>query len=339
VIGGESHTSASKITHSEMHSHFKHFANVKTSEDSNYLKIESNGMPEHNMMEGITSWQQQVPLPQNYTGGNSWKVPLKPVLAESPMMTRDHFHKGAIAIAVNGVPIFNALNNRGEYAADIGELDKWGGHSGRADDYHYHLAPEHLETIVGKGNPIAYALDGFPLYAKTDDALDKYLGRFNEDGSYQYHAVDYPPYLIAGLRGEVHVDTPSNAPEDQIVPQPRSQSPRHDDYGPLRDAKITGLKKLDENHYSLEYTLNDKQRRVDYSWDENFNYKFVFIDEKGNQKLESYHGESGKFGGPSEAKAGRAVESKQARKYCGDGLCDDTESGEQCQIDCSDEQS
>ncbi|MGB4709182.1 MAG: hypothetical protein WBH50_06565, partial [Fuerstiella sp.] len=32
-----------------------------------------------------------------------------------------------------------------------GELDEWGGHCGRGDDYHYHTAPVHLETIVGKG--------------------------------------------------------------------------------------------------------------------------------------------------------------------------------------------
>ncbi len=72
------------------------------------------------MIVGITSWQQQVPLPQNYTGSNSWKIRLKPVLTDNPMLTKDHFHRGAIVIAVNGVLIFNALNNWGMYAADIG---------------------------------------------------------------------------------------------------------------------------------------------------------------------------------------------------------------------------
>jgi len=45
--------------------------------------------------------------------------------------------KGAVAIAPNGVPIFNPLNNTGEDAYAIGELDQWGGHCGKADDYHY----------------------------------------------------------------------------------------------------------------------------------------------------------------------------------------------------------
>ena len=49
-----------------------------------------------------------------------------------------------------------------------GELDQWGGHCGRADDYHYHIAPIHLEKIVGAGNPVAIALDGYPIYGYDD---------------------------------------------------------------------------------------------------------------------------------------------------------------------------
>lgn len=280
--------SAELYAHDDIHSHFSHFDNVETNEGSTYLNIESNGMPEHNMMEGITSWQQQVPLPQDYTGSNSWKIPLEPVLAEAPLLTKEHFHRGAIAIAVNGVPIFNAYNNRGEYAADVGELDKWGGHSGKADDYHYHLAPEHLEEIVGEGNPIAYALDGFPLYGQTEEVLDEYLGKFNEEGSYGYHAVDYPPYLIAGLRGVVQVDSLANAPEDQIMPQPRSHPVRHGDYGPLQGAEITELNNLGGDSYSLTYTLDGQQYQVNYSWNDDGQYQFVFVDEEGNQTLENY---------------------------------------------------
>lgn len=43
-----------------------------------------------------------------------------------------------------------------------------GGHCGRADDYHYHIAPVQLEKQVGKGMPIAYALDGYPIYCYTE---------------------------------------------------------------------------------------------------------------------------------------------------------------------------
>jgi hypothetical protein len=113
--------------------------------DAEYFYVESDGMPSHKMMAGITSWQQQVPLPQNYSGANAWRFPLRPVVAPNPyIIDANTFTRGAIAIAVNGVPIFNPYNNRGELSALIGELDKWGGHCGRADDYHYHVSPLHL---------------------------------------------------------------------------------------------------------------------------------------------------------------------------------------------------
>ena len=77
---------------------------------------------------------------------------------------------------------------RGEDAYLAEELDEFGGHCGRGDDYHYHMAPVHLEKTVGKGNPIAYALDGFPLYGCTDadgnepKNLDEFNGRMEKDG-------------------------------------------------------------------------------------------------------------------------------------------------------------
>ncbi|CAN0605454.1 unnamed protein product, partial [Ectocarpus sp. 12 AP-2014] len=129
--------------------HFGHFSGVSTSADDTYFYVSSSGLPEHDMMEGITNWQQQVPIPQEYNGTNSWAFPIQPILAETPLSSEEHFLRGAIAIAINGIPIFNPLNNRGEDALSIGELDNWGGHCGRADDYHYHVPPTHLESVVG----------------------------------------------------------------------------------------------------------------------------------------------------------------------------------------------
>lgn len=342
AIGANEVTStASKHTHDDLHAHFSHFDNVSTRENSEYLLIESNGLAEHEMMTGITNWQQQVPLPQDYTGTNSWKIPLKPTLAAEPLTTKNHFHRGAIAIAVNGIPIFNAMNNRGEFAADIGELDQWGGHSGRGDDYHYHLAPVHLEEVVGEGNPIAYALDGFPLYGKTDKTLDEYLGRFTAEGSYQYHAVDYPPYLIAGLRGEVQVDSLDNAPEDQIEPQPRSQPVRTDDYGPLKGAEITGFSQMGDSGYLLEYTLNGESHKIHYHWDESGAYEFTFIDQDANEVTESYQKKTTATSAKQQVLASKkspsenSVKIKGQRKYCGDGLCDSTENSKMCPVDCT----
>ncbi len=80
------------------------------------------------MMFGIMNWQQQVPLPQDYTGENAWKLPLKPVPAASPISVKNRFLRSAIALAISSIPIFNPSNNWGEISYKIGELDQWGGH-------------------------------------------------------------------------------------------------------------------------------------------------------------------------------------------------------------------
>ena len=168
---------------------------VKVLRSGSYYLVESNGIPDHQMMVGIKSWQQQIPTVQPYSGANAWSIPIKPVLAANPMSAKTHFLRGAIAIAVNGVPIFNALNNRGDDALLAGELDDWGGHCGRADDYHYHVAPMHLQSIVGKKAPIAYALDGFPIYGETEvdgkkvSGLDEFNGHFDSKKNYHYHGT------------------------------------------------------------------------------------------------------------------------------------------------------
>ena len=101
--------------------------------DGQHLVVESNGLPEHQMMVGIVSWQQQVPLPQPFTGKNAWRLPLHPQPAAKPISVLKDPLSGAIALAVNGVPIFCALNNRGEDTLLAGELDQWGGHCGRVE--------------------------------------------------------------------------------------------------------------------------------------------------------------------------------------------------------------
>jgi hypothetical protein len=138
---------------------------VSTRFDDTYFYVESDGIPEHQMMVNITAWIAQVPLPHPYNGDNAWSIPLSPEYAEDPISIQTDFQRGAIAIAATGIPIFNPLNASGLISKKIGELDDFGGHSGRADDYHYPAAPLHLENTAG--NPIAYAFDGFAVYGST----------------------------------------------------------------------------------------------------------------------------------------------------------------------------
>lgn len=279
-------TSPSEILHGMGFDAFE--GKVKTYQDEQYLYVESDGMPDHPMMIGITSWQQQVPLPQFYIGNNAWRIPLNPVIAENPVSAKTNLFRGAIALAVNGVPIFNALNNRGDDAYLAGELDEWGGHCGRADDYHYHVAPLHLQEMVGVGSPIAYALDGFPIYGSTEPdgspmaELDQFNGHFDANGNYHYHGTNTYPYINGGMRGMVTVQN------EQIEPQSRTE-PIRPFLQPLKGAVITDFQELSSGGYSLEYTLNGQKGYVNYRVSDN-TYIFEFLDAAGNKTTETYTG-------------------------------------------------
>ena len=187
---------------------------------------ESDNMPDNtmmpNLMVGITSWQQQVPLPAAYFASvtnpenaagslgfgqpNYWRLPLVPVPAAAPITiftpgsTTNNFQRGAIALASNGIAIFNPANNTGRVSYEIGELDSYGGHCGLADDYHYHIIPTHLNSRfggpLGDDKPVAWGLDGYPIYGYLEpdgtarQALDSGGGHDIGNGwGYHYHAI------------------------------------------------------------------------------------------------------------------------------------------------------
>lgn len=259
---------------------------VKVLKGEKYYLVESNGIPAHQMMVGIKSWQQQVPTVQNYAGQNAWSIPIKPALATNPMSAKNHFLRGAIAIAVNGVPIFNALNNRGDDALLAGELDDWGGHCGRADDYHYHIAPTHLQTIIGKKVPIAYALDGFPIYGETEvdgkkvTGLDALNGHFDLKKNYHYHATKNYPYINGGFKGVV------TEIDGQVDPQSSTKAFRPAGE-PLRGAVVTGFERMGDSSFDLKYTLNGSDYHVKYTASLK-EVNMQFIDSTGSIRTEVY---------------------------------------------------
>ena len=116
---------------------------VKLRWDKSFLYVESNGLPAHNMMVGITSWQQQIPLPVSYFAAttsperdpasiafgkpNVWRLPLVPTPSANPIpISAGNFQCGAIAVGADGIAIFNPRNNRGAVSYEIGELDLMG---------------------------------------------------------------------------------------------------------------------------------------------------------------------------------------------------------------------
>ena len=255
--------------------------NVHTFWNSTYFYVESKGIPTtHQMMAGISDhgWQQQVPVPQCYLGTNAWPIPLNPIMATNPIpVDTIHFTRGAIALAVNGVPIFNVHTNTGVDSYLDGQLDSFGGHSGRADDYHYHIAPTHLYQYTSITQPCAFGLDGFPVYGSKEPdgtpmgVLDANHGH-SWNGGYHYHGTASAPYMIARMAGQVTEDA-----THQLIPQPAARSIRPA-LTPLRGALITSCQPLTTNNgYRLLYTLNGTERdTIDYSWDQNGNYTYAF---------------------------------------------------------------
>ncbi len=260
---------------------------INTRWDERYFYVESNGIPAHQMMVGITAWQQQVPLPQKYFGDNAWQIPLHPVPAKKPQTAKGNFLRGAIALAANGIPIFNPLNNRGDDAYLFGELDDFGGHCGRADDYHYHIAPVHLEKTVGKGLPIAYALDGYPIYGYEEPdgspvkGLDAFNGHKDKDGNYHYHATKKYPYLNGGFYGEV-VER-----DGQVDPQPRAE-PMRPSLPPMKDAKIVDFQETKPGSYVLTYDIKGKKGTVSYTLGADGSAAFTFTDTTGKSTNETF---------------------------------------------------
>ena len=169
-------------------------------------------------MTGIVGTNEQIPLP---APGYHAPVHFNSAFVGTPQ-TRD----SSLAIAVNGIPIFD-YSAGGEMSIDDlyyhqphvdtlvrQEIDICGGHAGRGDDYHYHELPRcMIEQMDNKDdNPIiAWGFDGFPMYGNDNPdgspiaagILDVCNGQLDPVFGYRYHTSDTPPYIIQCLVGVV----------------------------------------------------------------------------------------------------------------------------------------
>lgn len=183
--------------------------------DENYAYVASSTYPAHEVMTGITGTNEQIPVPAL---GYAAPVKLKPKKA-AELTTID----AAVGVAVNGVPIYD-YSSQGELDVHnydskhdtlaLGQLDICGGHSGRGDDYHYHVSPTcMINTMANQTSEaiIGWAYDGYPLYGNknpdgsniADGELDVCNGQADETFGYRYQTSDTPPYIIQCLVGEV----------------------------------------------------------------------------------------------------------------------------------------
>ncbi len=183
--------------------------------DDEYAYITSDTYPDHDLMNGITGTNEQIPVPAVDYGA---PIKLEPQLA-SVLTTID----AAVGVAVNGVPIYD-YSSQGEldiYSYDansdtllLGQLDNCGGHAGRGDDYHYHAAPNCMIDSMANGADdavIGWGYDGYPLYGDNNpdgsaveaDDLDVCNGQVDDTFGYRYHTSSQAPYIIQCLVGEV----------------------------------------------------------------------------------------------------------------------------------------
>ena len=192
------------------------FADVVTVNcDPTYAHVISDTYPAHELMNGITGTNEQVPI---VAPGHSVPIPLAPRRAA----TRTSID-AALAVAVNGVPVYdysamgtldvNTYDPRQDTLA-LGQLDHCGGHAGRGDDYHYHATPTCMIAAMRNAGPSAilgWAFDGFPIFgdhnpdgsAITAGTLDVCNGQDDATFGYRYHTSATHPYVLQCLVGAV----------------------------------------------------------------------------------------------------------------------------------------
>jgi hypothetical protein len=144
-----------------------------------------------------------------------WTLPTTPTAASEAHCVG----MGPIAVATDGVVMFNALDAQGRDAGAHEVQDSCGGHPQEQGIYHYHffspcLAPS--TTTPGSSTLVGYALDGYGIFAErdsvghlpTDADLDACHGRTSTvewDGRsismYHYDVTLEYPYLVGCFHG------------------------------------------------------------------------------------------------------------------------------------------
>ncbi len=185
--------------------------------DANYAMVASDTYPDHVKMNGITGTNDQVPVPAPaYVS----PVLLSPSKGNAPISI-----DAAVAVAVNGVPIYDyssqGVNDLTTYDPRYdtkltGELDQCNGHSGRGDDYHYHASPVCMIAAMKNKGPAAilgWAFDGYPIYGNTNPdgstiasgELDVCNAKADPVYGYRYHTSDVHPYITQCLVGNFDI--------------------------------------------------------------------------------------------------------------------------------------
>jgi hypothetical protein len=255
---------------------------VKVTCDSRYAYIVSDTYPSHPKMIGITGTNDQVPVP---APGYTSPIALAPVKA-----TKVTSIDAALGVAVNGVPIYDytsqGLSDPAAYdpLADTkltGELDMCGGHAGRGDDYHYHVAPSCMISAMKNQGPSAilgWAFDGYPIYGNQNPdgttiaagELDVCNAKADTTFGYRYHTSDKHPYIIQCLVGEIDLSlAPRVAPLSATIGG--GKPPGNKPPGGVTNLRLVeatdGTRTMTYDHAGKAYSIKYKPSSTASCWD------------------------------------------------------------------------
>jgi hypothetical protein len=242
--------------------------------DATKAQLTSNTFPDHDLMNGITATNEQIPVE---APGHTVPVLLAPTFAPAPLTV-----DGALGVAVNGVPIYDysgagAIDTTTyDPAVDTlitGQLDRCGGHSGRGDDYHYHAAPVCMIAAMPNrdANPIlGWGFDGFPMFGDNNPdgstipagTLDDCNGQPDTEFGYRYHTSVAPPYVMKCLKGQVDLTTVPRVPplsqQGGGGGRPSGRPPAGGVQGLVHRVEASGL-------HAMEYTYNGRAYYLRYT--------------------------------------------------------------------------
>lgn len=211
-----------------------HLFDVESSQGTR--TIGTNDIPEHGVGDfpirrDDPAWQidhnPNAIAPQSIKIG----IPTAPVFADQvscvPM--------GPVAVMLDGVVMYNALDDMSRDAVAHEVQDTCSGHPQRQGQYHYHGPSACMKEQSQPETLVGYALDGFGIYSGYDRNgkelsnadLDECHGRTSPilwDGKvvnmYHYVLTKEYPYSVGCFRGtpirsRVHDNIPSDAPENR----------------------------------------------------------------------------------------------------------------------------
>lgn len=169
----------------------------------------------------------------------SYSLPAEPTVASKPSCVP----MGAIGIALNGVAIYNALDDGGRDAVAHEVQDSCNGHPQQEGEYHYHGPSPCMPHAQENNAQVGYAFDGFGIYSKydafgneyTDADLDACHGITSPilwDGKmvsmYHYVLTDEYPYTLGCFKGTpLQRNSNGNSSSRATVPTPNRVQSTH----------------------------------------------------------------------------------------------------------------